>query len=154
MEEKVLVTGKMDAKKLLIVSLSIVAVILVLSIVIFYGAADSNSRDWDYSTGAYFARYYLPWIGVGTAVLAALCVAVFFLVKKNEVEVTEKQTCFKGLLGKHFVLPNDALTSVGYAPIFGAVSVSSPSARAGLLFLENAKEVYEILLDQMLKRQK
>lgn len=155
MEEKILVVGNVDWKKIMVALLIVVAAVFVLSMVVCYIIADDTYRRWmDISMGEYFAEEYLPWVLLGTAVLAGLAVLAAWILKVNEMEITNKRICVKGLFGKRIELPNDAITAIGYAPLFKGVLVSTPSGKAGLLFLENAKDVYEVLREQMVTSRK
>lgn len=173
--DTVLKEGSITKKvKTIILGITMVAVflgVIFLVINIFLYNADSNKYIYHYRLGdfeyspallgkyGYSLRYYknfweFPCFYIGLCFLvAAICfLFVFFMMKKMQITITDKRVCGKTYFGHSVDLPMDSISAVG-SSWFNGIAVSTSSGKVSFLFIENSKEIRELLCQLLIDRQ-
>lgn len=88
---------------------------------------------------------------VGFAFVGVVLAIIF---ASYELVVTDKRIHgeVKGI-GKNIDLPWNAVSAVKYVSLFNLISVSTNSGRISFFYIGNSKEIYEVILSEVISRQ-
>lgn len=179
MEEKVLITSeKYTIKKVFTIILIVGIVLSAIMLAIELGDEYYRERfDWDYEDflehrergrSGFFAHtsecYHCREIGwrtlrialcIAPGVLTALLTGLFYLWYRScELTVTDKRVYGRVAFGKRVNLPVDSISSTATIWLFKGVSVATSSGKISLLAIKNADEIYEVVSNLLIERQK
>ena len=133
--------------------------------------ADSNKYIYNYYLGnvgylpglleesGFSLRYYtnfweFPYVYIGLYfwVVAICFLFTFLMMKKMQITITDKRVCGKTYFGRSVDLPMDSISAVG-SSWFNGIAVSTSSGKVSFLFIENSKEIRELLCQLLIDRQ-
>lgn len=86
--------------------------------------------------------------------ISAFGVVIYLWLRSYELTVTNKRVLGRVLWVKRVDLPIDSVSAISTINLLKAVSVSTSSGRISFLFLKNANEIYEVINDLIITRQK
>ena len=145
--------------KTIILGITMVAVFLGAIFLIVNSSlynADSNKRIFEYlGTVAYYKDFWeFPYFYIGLSfwVVAICFLFTFLMMKKMQITITDKRVCGKTFFGRSVDLPIDSISAVG-SSWFNGIAVSTSSGKVSFLFIENSKEIRELLCQLLIDRQ-
>ena len=156
--DTVLKEGTITKKaKTIILGITMVAVflgVIFFVINIFLWNADSNkyelyNRYYHYLDFGDFPHVY---IGLSFWVVAICFLFIFLMMKKMQITITDKRVCGTTYFGHSVDLPMDSISAVG-SRWFNGIAVSTSSGKVSFLFIENSKEIRELLCQLLIERQ-
>ena len=78
--------------------------------------------------------------------------ALYFIISKSEISVTDKRVFGRTLFGKRVDLPMDSVSAVGTSLLHG-ISVSTASGAIRFFCIKNNDEIHKAISDLLLERQ-
>ena len=153
MDEKIIIVGQF--KK----SSKIVTVGVILSVLITLYSIWWNSKTYSYfETGMSWVKhgmiydYFAPiWFGALPILIISLC--VHFILKSNEITVTNKRIYGKAIGGKRVDLPMDKVSAVGSYNLIQGIAVATSSGKISFALVKNANEVQDAISNLLINRQ-
>lgn len=115
--------------------------------VIVYGSAFSYAID-----GFLKDQVYVCIIPAITLTLLGLL--IFFWLRSYELTITDKRVYGKVAWGKRVDLPVDSVSATSTTRLLKGVSISTASGRISFLVIKNADEIYKIMNELLIARQK
>ena len=79
---------------------------------------------------------------------------IYIWLKSYELTITDKRVYGKVAFGKRVDLPVDSVSATATIGLFKGVSVSTSSGKISFLAIKNANEIYEIINNLLVDRQK
>lgn len=153
MEEKVLIKSERYNLKLLKIIMIAIPIALII-----YGIFLNLSNDRDRSLiedilDPLFAPNAGMYIDIGLGILV-LVLLIFWWLSSYELTVTDKRVYGKVAFGKRVDLPVDSVSATSTISLFKGVSVSTSSGKISFLAIKNANEIYGVLNNLLVDRQK
>lgn len=146
MEEKILVKSeRYNIKKVFLAMLAIGAV-LTLSYAIYLMIENDNYFLW--------WEHYIPVSLIPIAICTVIGFLLYLWLRSYELTITDKRVYGKVAFGKRVDLPVDSVSATSTISLFKGVSVSTSSGKISFLAIKNANEVYEIINNLLVNRQK
>ena len=151
MEEKILITSteSKNFKKFLKWSPIIffgIAAIISLFLTFEYDYRSGSRVGWElaFRFGSYTAFFVFFVIG-STCLLLSIIFAIIYFLRSREIQVTENFVIGKGIFGKEVVLPLHMVSAYSTRKLFSTITVSTPSGVIRVSFVQNYKEIGEVL---------
>ena len=146
MEEKILVKSeRYNIKKVFLAMLAIGAV-LTLSYAIYLMIENDNYFLW--------WEHYIPVSLIPVAICTVIGFLLYLWLRSYELTITDKRVYGKVAFGKRVDLPVDSVSATSTISLFKGVSVSTSSGKIIFLAIKNANEVYEVINNLLVNRQK
>lgn len=79
---------------------------------------------------------------------------IYLWLRSYELTITDKRVYGKVAFGKRVDLPVDSVSATSTISLFKGVSVSTSSGRISFLTIKNAKEIYDVINNLLVERQK
>lgn len=99
----------------------------------------------------YFDWYYYL---IPIVALAAVLVLLYLWLRSYELTVTDKRVFGKVAFGRRVDLPIDSVSAISSISLLKGVSVSTSSGRISFLFIKNTKQIYDVINNLLIERQK
>ena len=152
MEEKVLIKSKKDNIATLFAGISVLFIILTYIVLFSYTAP-----YWREEEPLWFMPYwdgFNMWCWLICLVLIIVCWIIYLVVYNCELTVTDKRIYGKVAWGKRVDLPIDSVSATGTIPLLKGVSVSTSSGRISFCAIKNTEDIYKVINNLLLDRQK
>lgn len=148
MEEKVLIKSERYNIKKVLSIIMIIGVILSLFYAVYLVM--------EYSFSSFFGwwEHYIPWSLIPFGISIVVGILVFFWLRSYELTITDKRVYGKVAFGKRVDLPVDSVSATSTIGLFKGISVSTSSGKISFLAIKNANEIYEIINNLLVDRQK
>ncbi len=149
------ITSKITQKvKGIILSLAIGSLLLAI-IFLLITASQCDALERRHHYGRHFSFFEFPEMYI-SLVFTLISVAFFidyWMTSKMEITVTDKYVTGKTYFGRSVDLPMDSISSVGTS-WFNGISVATDSGLIKFLYIENSKEIRNVLCNLLIERQK
>lgn len=167
MEEKVLIKSeKYNIKKLfkvlLLIGFTLTVVMIAWSFInaVLHPERFSNAeihskavvfaiRGW----WSFFVNMFWVYL-IPVVVMTCIATLIYVWLKSYELTITDKRVYGKVAFGKRVDLPVDSVSATSTISLFKGVSVSTSSGKISFLAIKNANEVYEVINNLLVNRQK
>lgn len=146
MEEKVLIKSeRYNVKKVFSVMALIGLILTIIYAVILMIQHDNYFLWWE---------HYVPLILIPVASFALIGLLIFLWLRSYELTITDKRVYGKVAFGKRVDLPVDSVSATATIGLFKGVSVSTSSGKISFLAIKNANEIYDVINNLLVDRQK
>ena len=110
----------------------------------------------EYSVSAFFGwwEHYIPWSLIPFAICAVIGSLIYLWLHSYELAVSDKRVYGKVAFGKRVDLPVDSISATSTISLFKGVSVSTSSGKISFLVIKNSKEIYDVINNLLVDRQK
>ena len=146
MEEKVLIKSeRYNVKKVFSVMALIGLILTIIYAVILMIQHDNYFLWWE---------HYVPLSLIPVASFALIGLLIFLWLRSYELTITDKRVYGKVAFGKRVDLPVDSVSATATIGLFKGVSVSTSSGKISFLAIKNANEIYDVINNLLVDRQK
>lgn len=146
MEEKVLIKSeRYNVKKVFSVMALIGLILTIIYAVILMIQHDNYFLWWE---------HYVPLSLIPVASFALIGLLIFLWLRSYELTITDKRVYGKVAFGKRVDLPVDSVSATATIGLFKGVSVSTSSGKISFLAIKNANEIYGVINNLLVDRQK
>lgn len=146
MEEKVLIKSeRYNVKKVFSVMALIGLILTIIYAVILMIQHDNYFLWWE---------HYVPLSLIPVASFALIGLLIFLWLRSYELTITDKRVYGKVAFGKRVDLPVDSVSATATISLFKGVSVSTSSGKISFLAIKNANEIYDVINNLLVDRQK
>lgn len=146
MEEKVLIKSeRYNVKKVFSVMALIGLILTIVYAVILMIQHDNYFLWWE---------HYVPLSLIPVASFALIGLLIFLWLRSYELTITDKRVYGKVAFGKRVDLPVDSVSATATIGLFKGVSVSTSSGKISFLAIKNANEIYDVINNLLVDRQK
>lgn len=167
MEEKILIKSeKYDVKKLfkvlLLVGLALSVVMAAWSFVnaVLHPERFSNAEVYSKAVvfairgwWSFFVNMFWVYL-IPVVVMTCIATLIYVWLKSYELTITDKRVYGKVAFGKRVDLPVDSVSATSTISLFKGVSVSTSSGKISFLAIKNTNEIYEVINNLLIERQK
>lgn len=87
-------------------------------------------------------------------IFPVLAILVFLWLRSYELTVTDKRVFGKAAFGKRVDLPMDSVSAIATVSLLKGISVSTSSGKISFLAIKNATEIYQVINNLLIERQK
>lgn len=146
MEEKVLIKSeRYNIKKVFSIIFLIGLILTIIYAVILMIQHDNYFLWWE---------HYVPLSLIPIASLTLIGGLIYLWLRSYELTITDKRVYGKVAFGKRVDLPVDSVSATATIGLFKGVSVSTSSGKISFLAIKNANEIYEVINNLLVDRQK
>ena len=146
MEEKVLIKSeRYNIKKVFSIIFLIGLILTIIYAVILMIQHDNYFLWWE---------HYVPLSLIPIASLTLIGGLIYLWLSSYELTITDKRVYGKVAFGKRVDLPVDSVSATATIGLFKGVSVSTSSGKISFLAIKNANEIYEVINNLLVDRQK
>ncbi|MBE6686511.1 MAG: SHOCT domain-containing protein [Ruminococcaceae bacterium] len=103
---------------------------------------------------AFTLEYHFIYCMIPVAVLVLLGGLIYLWLRSYELTVTDKRIYGKVAWGKRVDLPVDSVSATSTINLFKGVSIATSSGRISFRMMKNAGEIYHVINDLLIERQK
>lgn len=103
------------------------------------------------SEALYWNKYEILIPAVSVIVLG---IVVYLWLRSYELTVTNKRVFGRAAWGKRVDLPVDSVSAISTVNLLKGISVSTPSGRISFLLVKNVDEIYKVINELLITRQK
>lgn len=161
MEEKVLVKSEQFKVKPLFITLLIISIVLcIIMFGCFYDIVETEWGGMYYSHYEHYSSFETTLENFGVyciipfGINLLLGIICYFWLYCGELTVTDKRIYGKVAWGKRVDLPIDSVSATGTIPLLKGVSVSTSSGRISFCAIKNTEDIYKVINNLLLDRQK
>ena len=146
MVEKVLIKSeRYNIKKVFSIIFLIGLILTIIYAVILMIQHDNYFLWWE---------HYVPLSLIPIASLTLIGGLIYLWLRSYELTITDKRVYGKVAFGKRVDLPVDSVSATATIGLFKGVSVSTSSGKISFLAIKNANEIYEVINNLLVDRQK
>ena len=146
MEEKVLIKSeRYNIKKVFSILFLIGLILTIICTVILMIQHDNYFLWWE---------HYVPLSLIPIASLTLIGGLIYLWLNSYELTITDKRVYGKVAFGKRVDLPVDSVSATATISLFKGVSVSTSSGKISFLAIKNANEIYDVINNLLVDRQK
>lgn len=146
MEEKVLIKSeRYNVKKVFSIIFLIGLILTIIYAVNLMSQNDNYFLWWE---------HYVPLSLIPVASFSLIGLLIFLWLRSFELTITDKRIYGKIAFGKRVDLPVDSVSATSTISLFKGVSVSTSSGKISFLVIKNANEIYEVINNLLVDRQK
>lgn len=99
-------------------------------------------------------EYYYLEVFIPAGIVVLLGILVYFWLRSYELTVTNKRVFGRVAWGKRVDLPMDSISAIATVNLLKGISVSTSSGRISFLLVKNASEIYEVINNLLITRQR
>lgn len=146
MEEKVLIKSERYNVKKVFSAMALIGLILTIIYAVILMIQHDNYFLW--------WEHYVPLSLIPVASFALIGLLIFLWLRSYELTITDKRVYGKVAFGKRVDLPVDSVSATATIGLFKGVSVSTSSGKISFLAIKNANEIYDVINNLLVDRQK
>ena len=119
----------------------------------FLNCVDFCDNGFSFAIHEYFDSGCFFWAILILGGISGIGLIIYGWLHSYELIVTDKRIYGKVAFGKRVDLPLDSVSATATIQTFKGISVSTSSGRISFLAIKNAKEIYEVINNLLIKRQ-
>ena len=169
MQERILITGKINTKVKTILQKASIALFAIAAIIsIGLAIPEKNtyysrySGHWYYTVYGwerifYFAedtKYFIWFLFGALCLVGSIIFGIIYIANRNcELQITENSVKGKAMFGKEVVLPLDMVSAYSTTKLLSGIAVATASGITKFALIENYKEIGQVLAQKITERQ-